>query len=138
MGLLPPGVHMASWEQLHDRFGNTAHRRRLLEGLKKALISLKAAGCLRVYLDGSFVTSKKKPGDFDACWDETGVDPTKLDPVLLDFSKKRAAQKAKFLGELFPASASANATRGFITYFQQQRDGTPKGIVCIDLAGWKP
>ena len=35
----------------------------------------------RVYLDGSFVSAKLIPGDFDACWDEDGVDFDSIDPV---------------------------------------------------------
>ncbi len=70
--------------------------------------SFKKAGCRTVYVDGSFVTNKEIPGDFDACWEEAGVDPTMLDPVLLTFENGRTAQKAKYHGELFPASATAD------------------------------
>lgn len=38
------------------RYGYTAHRLRLLTGLKSALDSLRDAGYRRAYLDGSFVT----------------------------------------------------------------------------------
>ena len=43
------------------------------------------AGCRRAYVDGSFVTAKEVPGDFDGCWEAEDVDPDALDPVLLDF-----------------------------------------------------
>jgi len=76
--------------------------------LKRALDSLRAAGCQRAYIDGSFVTDKDDPEDFDACWEVAGVDPARLDPELLDFSKRRAAQKAKYRGELFPADSGAD------------------------------
>lgn len=66
-GLLPPGIHKAAWREVVVRFGTTRHRRKLLGGLKRALKTLRAAGCRRVYIDGSFVTAKSKPGDFDAC-----------------------------------------------------------------------
>ena len=62
------------------------------------MVSLKDAGCKTVYVDGSFVTGKERPGDFDACWEEEGVDPTILDPVLLTFDAGRATQKAKYMG----------------------------------------
>jgi hypothetical protein len=55
-----------------------------------------------VYLDGSFVTLKGDAGDFDACWDVQNVDDGKLHPVFWDFSRGRAAQKQRFLGEFFP------------------------------------
>jgi hypothetical protein len=87
------------------------------------------------YLDGSFVTTKEEPGDFDACWEAAGVDPELLNPVLLTFANRRAAQKARFGGELFPAEAGADphCTR-FLDYFQQDRvTGERKGIVALDL-----
>jgi len=74
---------------------------------------LRKAGCRLVYLDGSFVTRKEHPGDFDACWDVQNVDDTSLDPVFWDFSRGRAAQKQRFLGELM--------------------SGKPKGILAIRL-----
>ena len=103
-GNLPPGVHWATWDEIVARFGTTPWRRDLLNGLRSALDGLRRAGCRTIYLDGSFVTDKQVPGDFDACWDEHGVDVTRIDPVLLNFDNGRAAQKAKFRGEFFPAS----------------------------------
>ena len=82
-GMLPPGVHKASWRRFAERFGTTARRRSLLAGLKAALNALRAAGCRKVFIDGSFVTTKESPGDCDGCWDIEGVDPDALDPVLL-------------------------------------------------------
>jgi hypothetical protein len=40
-------------------------RRTLLAGLREALGALREAGCRTVYLDGSFVTAKEAPEDFD-------------------------------------------------------------------------
>ena len=139
-GTLPAGVHVATWTEIETAFGGSAWRKRLLRGLRAALASLKAAGCPTAYIDGSFVTAKKAPGDFDACWEMVGVDATKLDPVLLDFSNKRARQKAKFGGELFPAGWPADATgMTFVRFFQvDKQTGNPKGIVAIDLGKWKP
>lgn len=134
-GNLPPGVHPTTWSEVNSRFGGTTHRRTLLRGLRRALQALRRAGCRRVFLDGSFVTSKPVPNDFDACWDVQGVNPAFLDPTLLDFSAGRAAQKAKYLGELFPAqSPEGSSGSPFIEFFQTDRlTGGPKGIVAIDL-----
>lgn len=140
-GLLPPGAHDASWQEVEDRFGTTPWRRRLLLGLREAALSLAGAGCRTLYLDGSFVSAKSDPGDFDGCWDETGVDPSRLDPVLLSFANGRAAQKAKYLGELFPASVTAESGppfRVFLDFFQEDQDGRPKGILSIDLVRYHP
>ena len=90
-----------------------------------------------VYINGSFVTSKEFPNDYDACWEETGVDPTALDPALLTFDPGRATQKAKYMGELFPASSIAGSDGfSFREFFQIDKGtGRPKGIVAIDLGG---
>ena len=88
-GLLPPGIHECSWTELDTQFSTNRHRRELLGGLRDALIELKHAGCGRAYIDGSFVTDKRVPGDYDGCWDPVGVDPGKLDPVLWTFDNGR-------------------------------------------------
>jgi hypothetical protein len=135
-GNLPPGIHFATWDEIVATFGSTERRGELLEGLRRALESLRDAGCSVAYLDGSFVTAKEEPADFDGCWSAVGVNPDLLDPTLLDFTPKRASQKAKFGGELFPAEVAADAagTR-FLDFFQRDRDGNAKGIIAIDLGG---
>jgi len=133
-GNLPPGVHEATWDELVARFGTTPRRLALLAGLRAALDALRAAGCRRAYVDGSFVTAKPDPGDFDACWDTVGVDLALVDPVLKTFVNRREAQKRKYGGELFPAEWPADpAGTSFLRFFQQDRRGQPKGIVALDL-----
>jgi len=135
LGNLPPGIHSGPWDELVARYGASARRLSLLGGLKQALDSLRAAGCRRAYIDGSFVTENSDPQDFDGCWEVAGVDPGRLDPELLDFTDRRATQKAKYGGELFPADLSADpAGTRFLDYFQQDKTtGKPKGIVALDL-----
>ncbi len=107
-------------------------------GLGSALDNLKLAGCRMAYVDGSFVTSKEYPNDFDGCWEETGVDPLALDPVLLDFDNDRAAQRIKYYGEFLPASVvEASSGLSFLEFFQTAETGERKGIVAIDLEGWE-
>lgn len=134
-GKLPAGIHAVGWPEFAAHFGFSDRRRRLLGGLEAALRSLSDAGCTLAYVDGSFVTAKKEPGDFDACWGVAGVDPDRLDPVLLDFSDGRAAQKVRYGGELFPAELPEGLSgRTFLEFFQADRDtGAAKGIVSIAL-----
>ena len=134
-GNLPPGVHATTWALFVARFGITDHRRRLISGLKRALDSLKRAGCLRTYIDGSFVTDKERPGDYDACWDPIGVNAALLDPVLLNFDNQRLLQKIVFYGELFPSRWPANgAGQRFLEFFQTDKNtGSEKGIVLLNL-----
>jgi hypothetical protein len=102
--------------------------------LRRALDALRRAGCRTVYIDGSFVAAKGRPNDFDGCWAVAGVDPDLLDPVLLDFSNGRAAQKAKYGGELFPAEAPEGISgRVFVDFFCHDAEGRPRGILQISL-----
>jgi uncharacterized protein DUF6932 len=87
-----------------------------------------------MYLDGSFVTEKIHPNDFDGCWDPTGVTVALLDPVLLDFNDGRAAQKQKYRGEMFISDGWNLGAGTFLDFFQGEKlTGLPKGIVGVDL-----
>src|ERR1019366_3240006 len=90
-------------------------------------------GCWQDF--GRLATRKEHPGDFDACWDVRNVEEDRLDPVFWDFSRFRAAQKQRFLGELFPAQLPEGATgRAFVNFFQVNKmSGEPKGILAIRL-----
>lgn len=132
-GNLPAGVHQAPWDEVVQRFGHNQHRSRLVDGLRAALRSLAEAGCRSVILDGSFVSTKEFPEDYDGAWDPRDVDPDLLDPVLLRFSRRRAAMKSKFLGELFPATFLAAPGVTYREFFMKDRNGTPKGVVKINL-----
>lgn len=104
--------------------------------MRAALRNLRAAGCTTVYVNGSFVTAKEVPGDFDACWECDGVDIRRLDPTLHTFDDSRAAQKDKYRGELFPNVRMRNRTCTFLEFFQVDRvTGRRKGIIVLDLRG---
>jgi hypothetical protein len=140
-GRLPRGIHWATWSSFVARFGHTRRRRFLLSGMHSAFVELRNAGCVTVYVGGSFVIRKASPRDYDICWDTTGVDLDRLDPVLLTFDAGRATQKAKYFGELFPADSIASSSQGtFLEFFQTERDADDaessimaRGIVAIDL-----
>lgn len=136
-GNLPPGIHRATWTEIVTRYATSSRRRDLLDGLLDALRSLKTAGCGVAYLDGSFVTAKEHPGDFDACWEPAGVVLDRLDPEMQDFSERCAAQKARYGGELYPADWAAQpGGMSFRDYFQRDAiTKQPKGIVAIDPTG---
>ncbi len=81
---------------------------------------------------------RSNPGDFDACWDPTGVNGAllrALAPALLDLAFPRAAQKAHYAGEFFPSTIPAEASgRLFLDFFQvDMHTGEPKGIVVLEL-----
>jgi hypothetical protein len=43
-GNLPPGIYPSTWSEFCERFANTEHRKKLLDGLAAALSSLADAG----------------------------------------------------------------------------------------------
>lgn len=132
-GLLPPGRHQADdWVEVARRFGSTERRGSLLTGLLACLQDLRRAGCSTAFLNGSFVTAKPDPDDFDVAYDPTDVDIEKLDPVLRMVNPPRVAQKTKYGGDILPDSAGGMAGV-FVAFFQGTRDGGRKGIVVIDL-----
>jgi hypothetical protein len=133
-GALPPGIHPAAWAEVVALFGQTVHRRELLDGLSDALDDLEAAGCGLVYLDGSIVTDKDVPGDFDLCWETAGVDLRKLDPVFFDLAPPRAAQQARYRGDILPNVRESNSGMPFVDFFQNNKTtGKRKGIVSIKV-----
>jgi hypothetical protein len=135
MGALPVGEHQATWREVADRFGGTPKRDVLLRGLLAAARSLASAGARQLWLDGSFVTAKPEPGDFDGAWDPVGVDFSRVDPLLIDIadlSTGRNRQKAKYGGELL-VGREGRSGLPFQQFFQLDKNGDPKGIVVLDL-----
>jgi hypothetical protein len=128
--VLPPGIHWTSLEEVEKEFATNGHRRALFEGFTSVFEVLRDAGCRRIYLNGSFTTDKPLPEDYDGCWDPAGVDVRSLDPVLLDFSNQRAAQKRKYRGEMFVSLLPGSPNDTFLEFFQIDKEtGQRKGIL---------
>lgn len=68
-GLLNPGVHDLTVEQIKEAFGSfssTDRRCRLFERLKEYIAKVTAKPWFReMFIDGSFVTDKESPSDID-------------------------------------------------------------------------
>ena len=75
-----------------------------------------------VLIIGGGLFAKRKAGQGQA-----------LDPTLLDLSDRRAAQKTRFGGELFPNVIETQSGLSFAEFFQNERDSSRKGIVVIHL-----
>lgn len=133
--VLPPGVHAATFDEVKGAYSYNPKRRRLYDGLLNASALLVQVGCRAILLDGSYVTAKPMPGDFDACWVPHGMDLVRLDSVFSDFANGRANQKARFGGEFFPSTMiAANLGVSFSEFFQTDRfTGMRKGILSISL-----
>lgn len=107
----------------------------LFGGLLKGSKDLLVAGCKCLYLDGSFVTSKDEPRDFDACWEQDGVELDMLAQELQVFTPPRLRQKAIYRGEFLPSKfRERGRTYDMVDFFQQVVDSNHrKGIIRIDI-----
>src|SRR6266446_2723028 len=115
-GELPAGEHKTS-------LGDKAFR---------ALVS--TTGRVRkIWINGSFVRSKKEPNDVDGCWEYTeNVNIGRLDPVFL--AESRLPMKEKYGVEFFPAFViEAGSGLPFPKFFQVNRDGDRKGILVVSF-----
>src|SRR5215212_794325 len=93
----------------------------LLSGLERALALMGRCGIERVYLDGSFVTDKDRPGDIDGCYDvPRGADLEAMYPIWPFTWPNRLASKARFGAEMFPSGAPATASgEPFLSFFKR-------------------
>ena len=136
-GNLPPGIHPATWDEIVERYATNERREQLMNGLRAAIASLHAAGCSRVCLDGSFVTDKELPGDFDACWEAGSVDPGFVGPgsARLPRPSCRAEGEVRRISSAQFVAQPGGTT--FLDFFQLDRlTHQRKGIIAIDLEAW--
>ncbi len=132
-GLLPPGIYDATLEEVKIRYAINPRRIALFKGMEMGIENLFLSGCPLLYLDGSYITTKPRPEDYEICWDPRFVIPALLDPILLDFSEERKRQKQKYAGEYFPSTmVEIGSGKAFADYFQKDKhSGAIKGIVRI-------
>jgi hypothetical protein len=146
-GLLPKGIHETTWELFCARFGNSSRKRKeLIKKIEVVLKILKEVGCQELYIDGSFVSRRNRPGDFDACWLRDGVDLSRLNqiaPILKHAPGvfKGVDCKQKYGGDIFQLSRLVpdpqNPNGRDITYlefFQMDKESDQqKGIILLKL-----
>jgi hypothetical protein len=128
-GNLPIGIHLSNIDEIYERFGFNEHRQNLLKGLSKAILDLKDLGFKRIYLNGSFVTHKEYPKDYDLCWEETIEVDFELfaykNPILAGLEGQESQQKV-YSGDIYPQPSVFNL-------YQKDKNGNPKGIICLNI-----
>ncbi len=66
LGYLPPGIHLATMEEIDARFGELSELRRVqLESIRWMIEVAARAGVIRIILNGGFVTDIMEPDDVD-------------------------------------------------------------------------
>jgi hypothetical protein len=132
-GLLPTGIHFATWVEFEKRFASNRHRQILMAGLRKGLKILQHYGCTEVYIGGSFVTSNLEPGDIDVCYENTYIDWNRFlkeNPEFKPTKYGAKLQMKKYGCEFYPVNAFED---NMVQFFQFDKEGNAKGIVKIVL-----
>jgi hypothetical protein len=136
-GNLPEGIHRATATEVLDRFGTASARRAwLAEQLRDLLEVAKSTDRLeRVFLWGSFVTSKESPNDLDVLlvvasdFDLDGL-PEEC-KVLFDYPRARI----RFNADVFWAKASIGqeTLACWLDTYQTGKDFKRRGIVEVAI-----
>ena len=136
-GDLPSGVHAAGWHEFQSRFGLATARRIWLFGRLQALVELaaKTGKLLRVFVWGSFVTTKPAPKDLDILliMDEDFEIERVAPPSREVFDSTRA--KLRFESDVFWARVSIGeeVLRIWLETYQTSRTFRKRGIVELEL-----
>lgn len=137
-GFLKEGIYETSFTEIEKRLGFSKKRQKLLAGMKNLIAYCKLLQCDILYIDGSFVSSKIYPSDYDACWDTTATDREAVLRAVEQSSlnSDSETQKEDFGGEIYPAFTKAPFNHGLtiLDYFQTVKDrDEKKGIIKLKL-----
>ena len=136
-GTLPPGIHVADdWDEIVRVFGGRAARRALLRRLREGLENLRAVGCPWGLLDGSFTTNKLNPADLDGCWHYVAeIDESVLEEAfwLEDWALDRRLILRYGMDFFIADAIETGSGKPFAEFFLTERDGSPKGVVRLEL-----
>jgi hypothetical protein len=140
-GWLPAGHHLTTWDEIVSVFGADpgTSRARTLEDLLRWRDDARAAGLTgQILLNGSFISAKPDPGDFDLIflYDTKTKDLIEQDPSARQLTSYTAC-KTLFGGDVF-IFWEENVRRfpAFcdITMFDRTKmTGVPKGVVEVLL-----
>jgi hypothetical protein len=139
-GVLPPGVHACTLEEVRAHFGQfqkSDRRPKLFTRLNELVSELQRMRlCIAVVINGSFATAKAEPNDIDLLlllpplhdWDR---EPSPDEYNLL--SRKRIRRRLGF--DVFLVSEGSRVYDEIVEFFGRLRDnpGVRKGMLRIDL-----
>jgi hypothetical protein len=136
-GNLPPGIHDATLEEIRRRFATNRRRKEVFRGLEFAVSELDNRGVTDIWIDGSFVTAKERPRDVDMIF----LRPFDYGPTWgILYIAERENFKLSHRVDLLPEnSIGPDAVTGLpipiIDFFQQDRNGQPKGLIRLRSIG---
>ncbi len=119
---LPPGVHLASLDEIAARFGRESEiRQAQMDSIRWLVDMAKKAGVQRLILNGSFVTDAVEPNDVDCALLLAADFP--LDPAA-------AADLSEALPFVDLHMAEAKEFAILVEHlYASDRDAVPKGVI---------
>ena len=140
-GWLLEGHHAASWEEIAARFGGEPGSRRaaILSSLLAWRDEARANGLAGlVVLNGSFISDKDAPGDFDLffLYDEAAEARIEADFEARALTQYQSCRAMGFLGDVFALPASLGRISpllGGTDMYDTDRRGKQKGVVEVIL-----
>lgn len=140
-GWLPEGHHATTWDEIVARFGGPPGSRRavVLSGLLGWRDAVRAKGMGgRLILDGSFISQKPAPGDFDLffLYDGDTEALLKTDAEARALTDYQSCRAAGFQGDVFALPLSLRELSpllGGTDMFDSDRQGISKGVVEVTL-----
>lgn len=132
-GDLPPGVHIASWTEIEQRFGKGNVRARALTTLRHLHELAMSTGSLaRFHVFGSFVSATPEPRDVDVVLVMDAGFRLEECPQESRRLFSHAEAEARYGASLFwlrEERGSESTMRDFLLGWQVKRDGTLRGIL---------
>jgi hypothetical protein len=138
-GVLPPGLHSCSLDEIGERFGSfrgSDHRARLHDALVRYAAEARSTRVVRaLVVDGSFVTSKPEPGDIDLVVVLGGMMPTGSLPPFVYNALSRRRIKAMFPFDVVVVPDADEEYRVAVEFFAQikHQPGAVKGLLRVEL-----
>lgn len=139
-GLLPPGVHEATFDEVRSRFGafQASDRRvRLFDRLTELVENMRLSGLFQFLLiDGSFVTTKPAPNDIDLLAVlKPGHDFERDLPISEYALVSRAMLARRFRFDVIVAEQDSEVYKTFVEFFSRLRNSPElrKGMVRVTL-----
>lgn len=136
-GYLSPGEQSATLDEIEGELASNFRRREIMAGLRHVVTELVEGGARNIWIDGSFVTSKERPGDVDVVYEPpAGVDVMTSSGVF-SFARRGELKKYRKV-DLWPHPSLQPRKFGsgnipIVEWWQSDINGNRKGIIKLQL-----
>ncbi len=130
-GVLPPGLHRASVDEVVSTFCSSTPTRRSFEAPLRELVAVaRSSRAVALYINGSFVSEKPFPGDVDAVI----VLPRDFDTAGAGAAQLRALHRTHGF-DIERVREGDNETLDYLLhdFFGHDRNNRPRGLIEVIL-----